>query len=326
LPLPNLGEETARETATDSQTPASKAIDNQIADFTRESTSENARSSEGSAPGGEIEAPQAYLASSEQLLRNVTEAEEQQPSEPKKGFNHRLLTPMGVSAVFVLGIAIALGGVTFFYPDLLTRLGRTTNRDGAETASQPVTTGSSPTATPQQSPLNLTGPNLATDEFTPVNPDSLSTVETNPNTQGSPALPTPNIASSPGTSSSPTTGSDLTTALLPPNLSQPDRPPAPPSVAPSPAPAPQPSPTPDPLLENAPAAPGRGDRFYYVVVDYAGAFSLQQARAIVPESYVRNFPQGAQIQMGAFSREREAKSLVARLEQRGVKATIYRRE
>lgn len=310
---------------------ASQGIDNQITDFTQKSPSEVSGSQEGGAAGSQTEAPQEYLASSEELLRNVATAEAEQPPVKKKGFADRLLTPMGVGSVLVLGTAMTLLGVTLLYPDLLTRWAGEENSDEVETAIAPETPKPSPTTTPSPSPLNLTGPNLATDEFEPVNPDSLSTVETNPDSASSPTLPEPEPNSSPNSSatatpSSPGEASDLTTALLPPNLSQ-----TPPSPAPTPSPSPSPSPSPessptDPVVENAPAAPGRGDRFHYVIIDYAGDISLQQARAIVPESYVRNFPQGAQIQMGAFSVERDAQSLVSRLEQQGVKATVYRRQ
>lgn len=324
-------------TAQTTEQAAKPAIDNQIADFTRESTSEKSPASEGKA-GEATEAPQEYLASSEELLRNVAAAEEKQPIEEKKEVTNRFLTPLGVGSALILTVAIALLGTTLLYPDLLARLaGREENNDTSETASSPATPEASPVNPAPSAPLNLTGPNLATDEFAPVNPDSLSTVETSPSPAASPTLPTPNIDTSPtpATPSPPQTGSDLTTALLSPNLSQSapsasEQPPVPPAVAPSPTPTPEATPTPpqeaDPVLESAPAAPGRGDRFYYVVVDYAGSVSLQQARAIVPESYVRNFPQGAQIQMGAFSREQDANILVTRLDKQGIKATIYRRE
>ncbi|MBP0016407.1 MAG: hypothetical protein J7647_02480 [Cyanobacteria bacterium SBLK] len=326
-----------RESETTSQTQESteQTIDNQIADFTLESTSEEVSVAKGNS-GEETEAPQEYLASSEQLLRNVATAEEEQPAKEKTGSLHRFLTPLGVGSALILAAAIALLGTALLYPDLLTRLaGKEENNDISKTASSPATPEVSPPEPSPSATLNLTGPNLATDEFAPVNPDSLSTVETNPTPTISPALPTPNIAASPtpATLPPPQTASDLTTALLSPNLSQSNLPQSdqsPARAVPSPTPTPESTPNPpqtaDPVLESAPAAPSRGDRFYYVVVDYAGSVSLQQARAIVPEAYVRNFPQGAQIQMGAFSRERDASILMTRLDKQGIKATIYRRE
>ncbi|WP_204102635.1 MULTISPECIES: SPOR domain-containing protein [Spirulina sp. CCY15215] len=311
------------------QTSANKAIDNQIADFTQKPTANDAETQAGVSAGSDTEAPQEYLASSEELLRNVARAEAQQPVEKKKGFADRILTPMGVGSVLVLGTAMTLLGVTLLYPDLLTRLAGEENSDGKNTAIAPETSKPSPSTTPSPSPLNLTGPNLATDEFEPVNPDSLSTVETKPDSATSPTLPTPEPTSSPANSStatpsSPEGASDLTTALLSPEVQSP----APPAVEATPTPSPSSSPesSPDPVVENAPGAPSQGDRFHYVIVDYAGGISLQQTRAIVPESYVRNFPQGAQIQMGAFSSEKDAQSLVSRLEQQGIKATVYRRQ
>lgn len=65
------------------------------------------------------------------------------------------------------------------------------------------------------------------------------------------------------------------------------------------------------------------DKFYYVFINYEGDRTLEQARTVVPDAYVRNFSEGTRIQMGAFKRESEAKTLVKQLQQQGISASIH---
>jgi serine/threonine-protein kinase len=74
----------------------------------------------------------------------------------------------------------------------------------------------------------------------------------------------------------------------------------------------------------AESPPPAGDKFYYVLVDSTNDRALEQTRKVVPDAYVRNFPQGNRIQMGAFLRESEATTLVEQLKQQGISASIYR--
>jgi serine/threonine-protein kinase len=60
-----------------------------------------------------------------------------------------------------------------------------------------------------------------------------------------------------------------------------------------------------------------------VLVNYSSDRDLAQAKKVVPDAYVEKFPQGARIQMGAFKRESQAKTLVEQLKQQGVTASIY---
>lgn len=62
---------------------------------------------------------------------------------------------------------------------------------------------------------------------------------------------------------------------------------------------------------------------YYVLADYSDS-SLETARQLVPDAYVREFPeQGTRIQLGAFSEKQKAKQLVEQLRQQGISAGIY---
>lgn len=72
------------------------------------------------------------------------------------------------------------------------------------------------------------------------------------------------------------------------------------------------------------SSPVAGDQYYYVLTGYSGDRSLEQARTIVPDAYLRSFPQGTRIQVGAFKRESEAKTLLDQLQRQGISASVYR--
>ncbi|NES82473.1 MAG: SPOR domain-containing protein, partial [Moorea sp. SIO2B7] len=122
--------------------------------------------------------------------------------------------------------------------------------------------------------------------------------------------------------------SDLAKALLPPSLrpsqlAQPD--PVPLSLEPLPSQPPKPSQPSSSSQEGAAnTAPAQTQVQYFVVVEYSSERSLQQARKIVYDAYVKNFPQGKRIQMGAFRSESEAKAFIEKLKQQGIAASVYR--
>lgn len=80
----------------------------------------------------------------------------------------------------------------------------------------------------------------------------------------------------------------------------------------------QAEPSPEPSASK-PTAP-----LYYVLVNDDGDRALEAARAIIGDAFVRDFPEGTRIQMGAFSIEAEANALVNQLQQQGIAASIYR--
>ncbi|MEB3213878.1 MAG: hypothetical protein VKL39_21200 [Leptolyngbyaceae bacterium] len=67
------------------------------------------------------------------------------------------------------------------------------------------------------------------------------------------------------------------------------------------------------------------DGFVYVVAPFTGDRSLEQAQQAVPGAHLRNFPQGAQVQLGAFSETERAQSLVEQLNRQGIPAELYQR-
>ncbi|NEP46861.1 MAG: hypothetical protein F6K35_49835 [Okeania sp. SIO2H7] len=65
------------------------------------------------------------------------------------------------------------------------------------------------------------------------------------------------------------------------------------------------------------------DGWFYVVKEYAGENSLDQAREIVPDAYIRQTTDGPKIQMGALLDAESAKRLLKELEEQGISAQYY---
>ncbi len=148
--------------------------------------------------------------------------------------------------------------------------------------------------------------------------------------------------------------SDLSTALLPPTIARGTAPSRVAQVAPLPAPPAPPAavrrarksnPSPAKPKVSKPAtpaatkktnkasvspkqvaanpAPAKKGGYYFVVTNYGSDRDLNKVRTIVPDAYVRNLSNGSRIQMGAFKRESEAKTMVNQLKQQGITASIY---
>jgi hypothetical protein len=82
--------------------------------------------------------------------------------------------------------------------------------------------------------------------------------------------------------------------------------------------------------DEASGPPPRIDRdrnyggFIFVVVDYNDQVSrLEQVREVVPDAYLREFPEGVKVQVGAFDETGTAQSLVDRLTEEGISAQVY---
>ncbi len=303
--------------------------------------------------------PEDYLESSEQLLRSLSE--EQVDTTPKKRFAERFLSPLGVGSILLLLLSSATLIYIFRNPSTLSALGfnRLFGSKTPTTAqTQPKTTQAK--STPTQNTPTLKGPDLTSKEFAEVNLGTLSHLDTNASPTPTPsAVPSvsnlpdtglttqappvvPNSALPPGRSG------DISSALLPspgqqgtipsrvaPVAPLPSLPTAMPRMNTSNYPATKLSPAP-PLpaatqqSKASPTAtqgaessvPARGG-FYYVLMNYGSDSDLAKAKTAVPDAYVERFPQGSQIQMGAFKRESQAKTLVERLKAQGINASIY---
>lgn len=190
--------------------------------------------------------------------------------------------------------------------------------------------------------------------------DGAETTVARPQPRESPATGTlrtePVVPLTPRSSSSPTTVAPsrvipgpaqavpqgrATPAPAPPRPAPPVAAPAPPAAPPAPpstalAQPPQPlgtvttrptppptAPAPPPPLSPTASSPAAAPTNYYVVTDYTGNSSLESARGVVGDAYVRTFQGSTKIQMGAFSQESSARDLVQQLQQQGIPAQIY---
>ena len=255
--------------------------------------------------------PDDYLESSERLLRTLAEKKSLKGTD--KSLVDNLLTPLGIGSMLLFLMAnIVL--VSAFH-----NLTKTTPAQFEHSQEHSIPNS----------------PNLAAEEFINLDLSTLSTIDPGspsvaptPSQTASPSPATtqvsPRIASSPA--AVPGSTSELATALLPPSLRiqqvQPSvvsssavpvpYPPAPTQLSPSPAATTVPTITPD--------------NYYYVLADYTSDRSLEQARKAIRNAYVRDFPQGRRIQMGAFLKQDDANRLVEQLKQQGISASVYHSE
>jgi hypothetical protein len=284
--------------------------------------------------------PDDYLESSEHLLRSLGDDELEMTSEADPGLMDRLLTPTGVGALLLLLVSSAMLGFLIVNPSMLgiERWGGLLQRD-TDPSSSPATTDPS-----EQSDRNTRPyPNLAANEFIDLNLDTLSTLPGRTQLPTAIAVnPSPNPATSP--TAAPETVSIATIGVngaAPTVISTTDLPsnsiaiaePAPVlEAAPEPAPLPEVAPEPvaatpayvEPAPAPAAAAPAKDpSSYYYVVTDYSSDRSLEDAQSVVGDAYVRNFNDGAQVQLGAFSSPEGAQALIQQLQQQGISAEVY---
>jgi hypothetical protein len=291
--------------------------------------------------------PDDYLESSEKLLQSL--AQQEAEIAPKKRLTERWLTPLGIGSTL---LALLLGATAIYVarnPSTLKALNWNRNQESTTSTTASNSSPSNPeTQTSTANKPAMPGPNLAAPEFPEVNLDTLSHLDVNPSPVSpdvsaqpdSPdstgiAPPAP-IAPNPGV---PQAGgsSDISSALLP----TPNPPGMPPSRVAPVAPLPslprtgvpaqsssaspttqKPQPSAPEKTPNESSASAQGG-FYYVLMDYSSDRDLQKARTVVPDAYVERFPQGTRIQLGAFDRESQAKTLLNELKRQGMNASIY---
>ena len=295
--------------------------------------------------------PNNYLESSEKLIEGLDSPTAQAPEE--RSLAASLLTPLGLSSMLLFLLSCTALGYAVFYPSSLAKIVGLNRLVDRASPSQAQNTAS--TVADTRSKELPKAPNLASKEFVELDLSTLSNVNptASPITSPSPKAsipPTPASVSNPsGAVQIPTEDgnpgtvrekglNNLSTALLPspnPSAAQtvptlPTLPPTASPLAPNSAPAATASPAAvSPTVTSAaPAAtlgtPARAtDGFYYVVVDYTNAKSLEQARIAVPDAYVRKFSKGVKIQMGALNDAASAELLVKELQTKGVRPQYY---
>lgn len=280
-----------------------------------------------------------YLESSQELLKSIADDQAEPDSIPKpyspERRNNGLLKLAGLILVLLGGVGV---GFAITYPSQLQKLRSQLWPAGTETAdtdtteatdpgetppevaSEPgATSGGVPDAASETNPdgYKPPGPDLSTREFKELDLESLSTLDVD--SAGAPASPNPplaNPAQTPIPTASPagqppaspagaTSSAAAPTTPAPAGAPAPTGAPAPVAVAPSPAPA---------------AATGSN---FYVIASYTGDDSLNQARELVPDAFVRNFQAGARIQLAAFDNQAQAEDQVAALTQQGATVELF---
>lgn len=73
-------------------------------------------------------------------------------------------------------------------------------------------------------------------------------------------------------------------------------------------------------VAHLPTVTGKG--YFYVLTDYTGQPSLEQARRVISDALVAKFPEGIRIQLGALNDRSSAQKLVQALQRQGISATI----
>ncbi len=273
--------------------------------------------------------PYNYLQSSEELIKSL---EEKQPTYRKKSSaKEAIFNPLGVGSILLFLLScVTLGWVIINYR--ANNINFATLRNLFTNSTTPVAQNPNSTSeinkTKKLPPLPNT-PNLAAQEFVDLNLKNISNLAiTKP--QPTPAA-SPTTATAPSASPSSTTtpaaqpspnaakstplpaSGNLTTALLP-NLSAGN------VLSIQNAPV---SPSPQANTNNS-VDKKNNNTFYYVVSQYKGDQSLQKARSIVADAYLRDFPQGTQIQLGAYKDATTAEVIVQQLRKQGLDAVIYR--
>jgi hypothetical protein len=262
--------------------------------------------------------PEDYLESSEKLLQTLSEPTIKKKSDHNSIIN-QFLTPLGVGSILLILATSALLGSVFLTPEMLSKLNLSKLLNIQENApssntDQPVT----PSQIQQSTIPN--SPNLATEEFVPINLETLSFLEPKtsvvptpppsptPTTTTTAPPPTP-IPTQPKTTVLPAEAgtSDLANALLPPSL----RPQSPPPTLDRVTIAPLPS------LPTTPTVAS-----FYVVAEYKGDPSLESARRLIKDAFVRDFPQGKRIQVGFFPTQAEAEKFANNLKSKGLAVSI----
>ena len=281
-----------------------------------------------------------YLASSEELLRSLSEEEAKVQAE--RGFMRSLVTPLGVGSMLLLLLSSAMFGYVVTNPTSLSNLFADRN-NVAQPAAEPgaIAPNTNSTDAPQ--------PNLANKEFKDLNLNPTGTLKPGSANRsiGGTSLAQP--AQKPGViqtatpAASPTAASPTTEANAQNNSQNSQPTPAAPRLAEQPAasePAPQPySRSPEPDRDPAPARPvreapaaqpavssrGEGEYRYKVVSPYSGDGSLAEAKKVVPDAFLTNSAGRAENQLGAYSSAADAEAQVQQLRRQGIQAEVQKR-
>lgn len=283
--------------------------------------------------------PNKYLESSEELLRSLEEEEKSEP-QAAPSLMSSLLTPAGLAFMFLFLLSCTALSYTIINPSIWRQVVFNQGKQNPKLATEPT----NKVAQSNQNELPK-APNLASKEFLDLDLSTLSNVKPTPKPiplpsvkpsvppipQGVTGVNLPNIKTPPppnigGTNIGGTNNQgldNLPQALLPKIPPKPVEP-KPSAVKPDTAkPAATSAATTKPSALNPGIPIKTQDGYYYVVLDYSNEQSLDMARTVVPDAYIREFPNGVKIQMGALADAKSAEQLVKELREKGITAKYY---
>jgi hypothetical protein len=244
---------------------------------------------------GEQTPPDDYLESSEHLLKSLKR--EEAKVEVERGFLQSLSTPLGIGSMLTLLVSSAMLGYVIMNPSILSGMMQTARQPEATDSGSEVASGSIPNSPP-----------LDQDEFSDLGLDTLSVVRTKPAAIATIA-PTP-TQSAPVASPTPTQSAP--TAFVAPSAAP---------VAPSPIASSSvllPSITVPKTVNPAPPANSQSLQ-YKVEIPFTGDRSLEAARQVVPDAFVRS---DGKIQLAATLTQSDAQKKAQELKNRGIAAEI----
>ncbi|MEL7034818.1 MAG: hypothetical protein AAFO04_04270 [Cyanobacteria bacterium J06592_8] len=246
--------------------------------------------------------PDGYLESSQQLVKSLEER------RARRRQRNWATTPLGLLSLFLFFLSCIGLGYLVMSPSGMAILGLDRwFKDDAQIAEEAAEANRLAGAAQPQ-------PNLAAREFVELDLDTLSNI--NPNPAPIPVAPqTPAANSQNLTPPSPLPSgpgmNNLTNELLPDPVPPTPKPAAPvQTVTPKPGAGAATKPKTNPIQAS--------DGLYYVVTTYSNPQSLEKARTVIADAYVRDFKTGKKVQLGALDNPGAAKRLAEQLRVQGI--------
>ena len=227
--------------------------------------------------------PNDYLESSEHLLKSLKR--EEAKVEVERGFLESLSTPLGIGSMLTLLLSSAMLGYVIMNPSILSGVFQTASQGAAESSGSPSMSEVASGDIPNSPPLDR-------DEFSELGLDTFSVMRTKPAPAVTPSA-SPTTQSAPAAFVAPSPTPSAAGVLLP-------------SVTVPANPAPS-------------ATPQSQSLQYKVEIPFTGDRSLEAARQVVPDAFVRS---DGKIQLAATLTQSDAQKKAQELKNRGIAAEV----